>query len=537
MTTSVTAEELRALLDDGDEIAVVDVRAPQARSGGHIAVSSGLPLHELEQRIGWAVPHRSTRIVLASEPDLDRWAARILDSLGYTDVAVLTDGLDGWVAAGGRLYTGTNVRSKTLGEWIEKHFGTATVDAATVAGWRDAGEDLIILDSRPRAEYRHHHIPGGYDTGGGAELAYRGLALIDKPDTKIIVNCAGRTRGIVGAQSIINTGINNPVYSLHNGTPAWEWAGQRIENGTGNPLDAQPPVSEDLRRWAGATLDAAGATTIDASAAAELLADASRTTYVIDVRTPEEFAAGTVSGARLIQGGQLVQATDEHIAVRGARIILVDTADHVRAASTVQWLHYLHNGPVHVIDAQAGGADTSTERAAKPIPLPDVPVISGAELAAAIQSDTPPVIYDLRGSLAYEAGHLPGAVHTRREHLAGHAATSDRIVLVGDGADYAHGEAQDLQSGAAEGYQPHFAAQDLIEQGYDVRVLVDGPDRIGIPLTTDDARYAADIADRVGPPPFGPARDAWYREYFDWEYALLANSDGDPDFDFDGKAP
>ncbi|MET0699974.1 MAG: rhodanese-like domain-containing protein [Mycobacterium sp.] len=533
MTRTLTGPQLRALLTDPNaEIALLDVRAPQVRSAGHIAVSSGVPLHDLEQRVPVAVPLRSTPIVLASEPDLDYRAADILARLGYTDVSVLADGLAGWTAAGGRLYTGTNVRSKTLGEWIEKHYGTATVDSETVAAWRAAGEDVVVLDSRPHGEYVHHHIPGGYDTGGGAELAYRGLQLVTKPTTKIVINCAGRTRGIVGAQSVINTGIANPVFSLHNGTPAWGWAGQQIEAGPGNPLDAPAAVPDDLRQWAGRTLADAGVDVLPLAELAGLQADQSRTTYVIDVRTPQEYAAGTAPGARNVQGGQLVQGSDEHIAVRGARIVLVDNDELVRAASTVQWLRYLHDGPVAVV-ALAPGVTAAPELPA--VALPEVPVITGTELAQAIESGTAPVIFDLRNSRDYAAGHLPGSIHARREHLTRAATGAARIVLVGDNPPTPQQGGHDLQTGSLGGYHPHFAARDLIEQGHDVAVLEHGPDSVGIALTAENPSYTGDIADQVGPPPFGPARDAWYREYFEWEYSLLPESEGDPDFDFESK--
>ena len=155
------------------------------------------------------------------------------------------------------------MRSKTLGEWIEAEFGTRTVNSATVEAWRAAGEDVVVLDSRPHGEYVHHHIPGGFDTGGGAELAFRGLQTVSGPDTKIVVNCAGRTRGIVGAQSLVNTGIVNPVYSLHNGTPAWGWAGLEIDArrgpaARGGERRRAERVPDDLAKWAQQVLDSAG---------------------------------------------------------------------------------------------------------------------------------------------------------------------------------------------------------------------------------------------------------------------------------------
>jgi rhodanese-related sulfurtransferase len=520
MSTTVSGAELRRLVDDPTrELAIVDLRSPVDRTTGHIAVSSGVPLHELEQRVREVVPKLDTPIVLASERALDDRGALILESLGYTDVSVLENGLDSWTDAGERLYTGTNVRSKTLGEWIEGEFGTRTVDSATVAQWRADGEDVVILDSRPHGEYVHHHIPGGYDTGGGAELAFRGLQAVPGPETRIVVNCAGRTRGIVGAQSLINTGLVNPVYSLHNGTPAWGWAGLPIEKGAGLPLDVPTEISDDLLKWAQQTLESAGVEVMDADGLRALQADESRTTYVIDVRRPEEYAAGHVAGSRQVQGGQLVQGSDEHLAVRRSRVVLVDTDDLLRSASTVQWLRYLHDGPVSVVvhDASLDGDSGSQD-----VALPTVSTVSGAQLFSWLQARKDLQVVDLRSSTAYQAGHVPGSVHARREHLddllRGHP--EQRTVLVGDSS-----------------YAPHFVAEELLRtHGLPTFVLDGGIESFQGELTTDPW-FAGDIVDRTGPPEFGPERDRFYEEYFEWEYSLVPASAGDRDFDFEGKKP
>ncbi len=531
MTATISGAELRALLDEqGREVALLDVRAPAVRAAGHIAVSSGLPLHDLEHRIRQAIPRTDTTVVLASDPELDERAAALLARLGYTDVVIVRDGLAGWTSAGGRLYTGTNVRSKALGEWIEKRFGTATVEAETVARWRVEGADVVVLDSRPHAEYLHHHIPGGVDTGGGPELAYRGLQRITGPETTIVVNCAGRTRGIVGAQSLINTGISNRVYSLRNGTPAWGWAGERFESGPGTAPEAPARVPANLIDWAATTLERIGARIVDPPPASP--SGDAHTTYLIDVRTPGEFAAGTVAGARHVQGGQLVQATDEHIPVIGARVVLVDTPDLVRAAGTVQWLRYLHRGPIEVTVVRL---EIATPPRPESPTLPEVPEISGADLARELGSGSPPTVFDLRSSREYELGHLPGSIHARREHLRSAARGLGRIVLVGgDLQDSTAEVGTDLQSGGTAGYRPHFAALDLLDAGFDVRVVAEGPSSVPVRPTTAEPRYAGEVADRVGPPPFGPERDAWYRDYFEWEYSLLRDSEGDRDFDFEG---
>jgi rhodanese-related sulfurtransferase len=513
MAQRITAAELLDALQSSDrQVALLDLRSPLERSNGHIAVSVGLPWHDVEQHIADLVPHTSTSIVLASRPELDERGAELLERLGYRDVAVLDGGLDGWKSAGGRVYTGTNVRSKTLGEWIEHTYRTPTVDGETIDAWRAAGEDVVFLDSRTPAEYRHHHIPGGHNTGGGAEIAYRAAQVVSDPKTKVVINCQGRTRGIVGAQSLINTGIANPVFSLHNGTPAWEQSGRPLEFGTGSELPAPDTVAPELTDWARRTLAAAGADVIDIAQAQRYLDDTGPVTYLLDVRSPGEFAEGHFTAAISAPGGQLVQATDEYVAVHKSRLVLADTPDFVRAANTVQWLRYLHDGPLTVVAVAPGTDLRRTHRLS--IPVPAVPTVSAAELATLGAAH----LVDVRSSTQYAAAHVPGSVHARREHLEDIvvAAAGAPVILIGDA---------------------NFTAEHLVPglEG-DVRVLAGGIDAVGDVLTDADARHAGEIVDRTGAPDFGPERDAWYEAYFAWELGLLAESEGDPFFDFAAAA-
>ena len=88
-------------------------------------------------------------------------------------------------------------------------------------------------------------IPGGIDAPG-AELVYRVQDLADA-DTLVVVNCAGRTRSIIGAQSLINAGVPNKVMALRNGTMGWTLAGLACESGKARRA---PGVSSDGLAWA-----------------------------------------------------------------------------------------------------------------------------------------------------------------------------------------------------------------------------------------------------------------------------------------------
>ncbi len=282
-------------------------------------------------------------------------------------------------------------------------------------------------------------------------------------------------------------------------------------------------VPEALRAWATRTLDEAGVTLLDDAALAIWTADAGRTTHVVDVRHPDDVATSPVLGGRSVQGGQLVQACDDHLAVRRARVVLVDSVDLVRAAATVLWLRHLHDGPLAVVAHRLGLAVPAAH-----VPVsPDVPEVGASTLGHELRGDDPPLVLDLRSSAAYFAGHVPGSILARREDLPAALDGTARVVLVGGRGVLP--EARDLQAPADRDHDPRWTARDLAEAGVPVRVLVGDLAAVGPGPNAAAPRVLRGVVDHVGPPAPGPARDAWYRDYFAWEHALLADTAGDPD--------
>ena len=300
-----------------------------------------------------------------------------LTVLGYTDTAVLDGGIDAWAAAGGELYSGINVPSKLFGELVEEHFGTPHVSATELDGWLADGRDLVVLDSRTRREFNRMSIPTGRSCPGG-ELVRRVHDLIDD-GTTVVVNCAGRTRSILGAQSLRSAGLDR-VVALKDGTMGWELAGLKLEHGRD---ELAPEPSDAGRAQAAAAAQAVaercGVRTVDRDELDGWLADGGRTTYFMDVRTPEEFAAGHLAGAVGAPGGQLVQATDEYIVTRGARVVLADS-DGIGATMTASWLIQMGWDAWVLEPGWLEDAELVTD--------------SADETAAAIRSRQPPLPYD-----------------------------------------------------------------------------------------------------------------------------------------------
>ncbi len=421
-TSPITTTELRDRLTGGAEFALLDAREQGVYFQSHLFHAACVPVSNLELVLEDLVPRRSTPIVWCDADGADgglahRAAARAAE-LGWTDNAVLTGGVTAWAEDGGELYSGVNVPSKAFGEYVEHTFDTPRLPAAEIASLLDAasrGEaDVVVLDSRPMDEFRRMSIPTGTDCPG-AELVHRVKELAPDPSTTVIVNCAGRTRSIIGAQSLINAGLENPVVALENGTMGWELAGLTVERG--NDVHAPEPGPE-ARAWAEAAARAVGErfgvrhVSIDEVEAWQ--AETERTTYLLDVRTPEEFEAGHLDGSRNAPGGQLVQATDEYVATLGARLVLIDD-NEVRATMTASWLRQLGWDDAVVLAGglpalQASGTELRT--GARPRPsVGRVPTIKVSELARRLDEEPDTVtVLDLGTSIKYrKRGHIPGA--------------------------------------------------------------------------------------------------------------------------------
>jgi rhodanese-related sulfurtransferase len=272
---------------------------------------------------------------------------------------------------------------------------------------------MVVLDSRPFDEYARVSIPTGVNVPG-AELVLRVHDMAPRPETLVVVNCAGRTRSIVGAQSLINAGVPNKVVALRNGTMGWNLAGFKPDSGKDRRA---PPVSHGALAWAKSAAEKVAARldirSIDEAALAHLRADEARTTYLFDVRDPGEYAAGHVAGALSAPGGQLVQATDQYAGTLQSRIVLVDDKQ-VRAVMTASWLKQMGWCEVYVLVAsgsETGFPDnpvlgTPTERAA----------IGCADLSDLVARNEVTVI-DLSLSRDYLNAHIPGAWYANRARL------------------------------------------------------------------------------------------------------------------------
>jgi rhodanese-related sulfurtransferase len=512
----VSPHELRAMLQDGRELAILDVREELIFSRAHLLWARSVPLSRLELLAASRVPRRDTRVVLCDDADgLAERAHDVLRRFGYSDLAYLRGGNPAWAAAGLELFSGVNVPSKAFGEFVEHAAGTPSIAAAELAQWLRAGADVVVLDSRPLEEYARMSIPTAINVPG-AELVLRAREVAASPHTTVVVNCAGRTRSIIGAQSLISAGLPNRVVALRNGTMGWQLAGLSCDSGKDRRATS---ISASWRAWARSAAsrvaERAGVERIDLDTLRGFQHDASRTLHLFDVRDPDEYRAGHVAGAVTAPGGQLVQATDEYVGTLGARIVLVDDLE-VRALMTASWLKQMGCRDVFVL--AASGSETG---------FPTPPVLGFArrpeleieprELDRLLKRGAATLI-DLSLSRAYRSSHVPGAFFAIRSRLARAVSAlplRDQFVLTSE-----------------EGVLANLALPDLAAlTKRPIRYLAGGNAawaQAGLPLTGGEENMADEAVDvwlRPYEQPRAP-RDAM-NEYLTWETDLLPRIERD----------
>jgi len=523
----VTPSDLRERLRGDGELALVDAREELPFSRAHLLQARCIALARMEVLMPLRIPRLSTPIVLCADPALNELARTRLAGLGYTDVAVLEGGLEAWAKAGLPVFSGVNVPSKAFGEFVEHAYRTPSIDAKELQDLLDARADVVVFDSRPYDDYTAETIPTS-TSAPGAELAFRVPEAVQRDDTLVVVNCAGRTRSILGAQSIINAGLRQRVVALRNGTMGWRLAGLTVETGAQRRLAAPTREAAQASRAAAQRFaDAAGVRKASLPMLNQWLDELdTRTLYALDVRTPDESAQDPLPGTLCAPGGQLVQATDLYVGTLQSRILLLDP-EHTRALMTGAWLRCMGWRDVYVAPAalvRDMAVLLATRRPAPPMP-------SGAGLsvaeAQAFMRGGEVTVLDLSLSRSYKRRHLPGAVFASRSQLAAalDAWTGGGYLLTcedGRVSGFAVAEARALTSKPV-----HYLAGGTAAWS-----------AAGLPLTSDDQRWSVEPEDIWLRPFERPTQTRQAMdEYLSWEVDLLEQARQDGSLNFQAFTP
>ena len=398
MAEAISIEGFCELFVIDSEFAVIDPRNAIDFAAGHLLAASNLPLQQLDSLISPAVPLKSTLCVFCDAGAGEAAsAAALLESLGYSNVAILDGGLEAWRASGGVVFSGVSVPGKAFGEFIDSECATPVMTAEQLRARQQSGAKTLLIDSRTAEEHASYCIPGAV-LCPGAELVYRVLPMIQE-DTDIVVHCGGRTRSIIGAQTLIDAGCER-VYALENGTMAWQFEGLELEHGNQSALPK--PEAEALPGIRKVAARMAENWYIDRVRSIPLQTTGSR--YLVDVRSREEYEAGHIAGVLHVPGGHLLQNIDRYLVVRNAMVILID-ADRVRASTVAIWLRRMGWRRVFVFSLDDDKKDLEFGPGAFASPLED------RDLDPQDYADPETLMRENRAYLEWEIallGQLPG---------------------------------------------------------------------------------------------------------------------------------
>lgn len=418
MVNTISPDALHDLLASRTQFALIDVREAGEYNSSHIPGVSLIPRRQLEFQMVLAVPYSGTLIVVCDDDGRRAaLAAATLERMGYSQVSVLAGGMNHWVTRDYPTEWGMNVPSKDFGEKMEAVHHVPEMEATELHARLDRGEKLVILDTRTPEEYQRFCIPGGRSMPGG-ELALRihDVTKDLEPDTTIVVNCAGRTRSIIGTRLLQRMGIPN-VYGLKNGTSGWMLAGYQLETG-GDRLTLPAPTPEGLaaaEAYAARLAVEDGVRYLDIPALQTMMQRRSQeTVYCIDVRSEEEYRSAHIPGFRWFPGGQAVQRSDDVAVVKNCPLVFCCDGK-ARATFTASWYRQMGFAEVYAVDGGTNAWQARGLALESGLREPSVFALEAARAAVrlvtpqALHASLPPIVLFVETSQDFARGHVPGA--------------------------------------------------------------------------------------------------------------------------------
>lgn len=521
MPSKVSPQNLKDIMRNEKVYALIDVRERSGYEREQIFGATQVPRRLLEFRMQELVPVKDTRVIVYDgDGRLSVPAALTLEKYGYPNVAYLDGGLDAWKKEGNPVVEGVNVPSKTFGELIAARENLPQLPPEELKAWLESNVAVIVIEVRPPEEVRvTGSIPGAINIPG-VDLP---LSINDftGQGKKIVVTCAGRTRGIIAFQTLRLMGVKN-VYDLKNGTMGWLLAGFELEKGIppGPPPSAESrEAAEDFAAW---LIKEQGIQLISVEDLHDLKKKAQQDTlYLFDVRSPEEYQAGHVPGAISLPGGQAIQCADEYVAVRGGNIVFV-CDNHARSVITAFWYKQMGFPKVYVLDggtgAWAGHGQQLETGWTRPLPLgfravsDRVKKIDVLTMKRILDQNRDTVIIDVDESKYFSRGHIPGARWMLRDWLelriTGRVSNKQTPVIVT----------------CHNGLSSIFAAATLLDMDYRQVYVLDGGKEAwksaGLPLESGFKEADGEPEDTFLPP-WERGRDEMMR-YLTWEVKLIS---------------
>ena len=514
MPEQISCRNLAGLMASEALYAVFDVRERGEFNLGQISNATSLPRSQIEFRIAELVPDRRIPIVVYDEGEgRAALAAHTLGEFGYEHVSILDGGLPKWRKEKLPSVSGVNVPSKAFGEKVHHERTIPEISPEELKSLQERA-DLMIFDVRTPEEYGRFCIPGGVNVPGG-DLILWADALKRKPETTVIVNCAGRTRSIIGTAGLLRLGLNN-VRALKNGTMGWVLTGLELESA---PARVAPTAPEESRRHAREiALRIAEEESLSWVSARELLDHLPRSdvgvTYLIDVRSEGEYEDSHIAGSLNIPGGQAVQRADDFIAVKNSRIIFVSNQS-ARAVMAAYWYRQMGFRDVKVLQGgleawrESGGAIESGGLQKEPLGFETAK--KSARVLAPVEVGSTASVLHVGSSADFAAAHLPGSKWISRGWL--------ELKLPSLLTD----KAQPIVLSCRDGQNSILASRTLAEMGYKEIFVLDGGVQMwagaGYPTERGLESCLVEPNDVVLSPSVKGDKEAM-RRYLEWEVKL-----------------
>ena len=340
----VNPDIVQHMLDDGDEIALIDVREPAEFSQGHLWLANNLPASTIALSIQRFVPRRTTRIIIVDNCEgAAHEAVSALQPLGYDQLYILEYGIEAWVDAGYNIIKGDYVIAHSLGYFLHSQYQLETVTPLELKTRKQRGEEFLIIDTRAESDYQDVTIDESINIPA-AEVIHRLPKLVSNDETTVVIHCAGITRAALGVLAALNSGVPNPILSLVDGTRGWAMLGEQLVHGKKSITS-----SEHGHKGCGdKSLSSKAATKLAHEYNLEYQSykdiepwkcnNPHRTCYLIDVRSSDEYIDEHYPQTLSIPGGELAGMTIDHLATRNARLCLFADPDCARAELTASWM-------------------------------------------------------------------------------------------------------------------------------------------------------------------------------------------------------
>ncbi len=519
MNVVISCDDLAGIMASDGLYAVFDVRERGEYNECQIPNSTSLPRSQIEFRMAALVPDRNVPIVVYDDSDgRAPLAAATLIQLGYEKVSILDGGLSAWQSEGRPTSSGVNVPSKAFGERVHHERHVPDLSPEELKRLKDNSAALVILDVRTPEEYGRFCIPGGINVPGG-DLILWAEELKQRKDATVIVNCAGRTRSIIGTAGLRRLGVNN-VRALRNGTMGWVLAGFELENKPERTAPAAPEKGAEAAVAIARRIAAEEKISwILREELSRLIGSQDTVNYVVDVRSESEYESGRLPGSSNVPGGQAVQRADDFIAVRNARIVFISN-ESARAVMTAYWYGEMGFPNVAVLQgglrawSEGGGKLDVGSLRNDPLGFEAAQRAAHFIDARALEGKTQNsllLILDVGSSLDFETAHVPGADWISRGWL--------ELRLPEQYGD----RQQPIVLTCPDGRQSTLAARTLGEMGYkDVSVLDGGLhawSAARFPVAAGADSCLVDPNDVVISPSIRGTKEDMQR-YLDWEVKL-----------------